>query len=221
MAMISTERRYWTVVLVGGPSGTGKTMVAERVGLQFHVPWLQVDDLRLALQRSQVTLPRGTDALYFFLDHPDVSSLPPERLRDGLIAVGEVLFPALEVVIEHHVVTDKPLVIEGDGILPSLVARSAVREYVAGGHVRAVFLIEPDESAIRSNMLARGRGFEARTTDEQHIEVQARQLYGQWLAEEAQRYGLPVLESRPWDTLVERVLAATTLPAEQRQQEPR
>jgi predicted kinase len=64
MAMISTERRDWTVLLVGGPSGSGKTMVAERVGLQFHVPWLQIDDLRLALQRSQVTLPRGTDALY-------------------------------------------------------------------------------------------------------------------------------------------------------------
>jgi 2-phosphoglycerate kinase len=133
-----------------------------------------------------------------------------------LIAVGEVLFPALEVVIEHHVVTDKSLVIEGDGILPSLVARPSVRDYVAGGHVRAVFLIEPDESTIRSNMLARGRGFEARTTDEQQIEVRARWLYGQWLDEEAQRYGLPVLESRPWDTLVERVLAATTLPAQQR-----
>jgi 2-phosphoglycerate kinase len=101
-------------------------------------------------------------------------------------------------------------VIEGDGILPSLVARSTVREYVAGGHVRAVFIIEPDESTIRSNMLARGRGFETRSTDEQHIEAQARQLYGQWLAAEAQRYGVPVLESRPWDTLVERVLAATT-----------
>ena len=210
MALISIERRDWTVLLVGGPSGSGKTMVAERVGLRFHVPWLQVDDLRLAFQHSQVTLPRGTDALYFFLDHPDVSSLSPERLRDGLIAIGEVLFPALEVVIEHHVVTDKPLVIEGDGILPSLVARSTAREYVAAGQVRAVFLIEPDENVIRSNMLARGRGFEARTTDEQRVELQARWLYGQWLAEEAQRFRLPVLQPRPWDTLVERVLAATT-----------
>jgi Inorganic H+ pyrophosphatase len=40
--------------------------------------------------------------------------------------------------------------------------------------------------------------------------VRARWLSGQWLAEEAQRYGLPVLQPRPWDTLVERVLAATT-----------
>ncbi len=120
------------------------------------------------------------------------------------------MFPALDVVIRHHVATDKPLVIEGDGILPSLIARPTVREYVAGGQARAVFLVEPDESAILNNMLARGRGFEARTTDEQRTEARAKWLYGQWLTEEAQRYGLPVLEPRPWDTLTERTLAATT-----------
>ncbi len=206
---MSAQSRDWTVLLVGGPSGSGKTMVAERVGLQSHVPWLQVDDLRLTLQFSHVTLPEGTEALYF-LERTHAWSLSPEQLRDGLIAVGEVMFPALEVVIQHHVATDKPLVIEGDGILPSLVARSILREYVAGGHVRTAFLVEPDESAILNNMLARGRGFEARTTDEQRTEARAKWLYGQWLAEEAQRYGLPVLEPRPWDTLVERVLAATT-----------
>jgi len=206
---MSAQRRDWTVLLVGGPSGSGKTMVAERVGLKAHVPWLQVDDLRLTLQFSNVTLPEGTEALYF-LERTQARSLSPEQLRDGLIAVGAVMFPALDVVIRHHVATDKPLVIEGDGILPSLIARPTVREYVAGGQARAVFLVEPDESAILNNMLARGRGFEARTTDEQRTEARAKWLYGQWLTEEAQRYGLPVLEPRPWDTLTERTLAATT-----------
>ncbi len=199
------------MLLVGGPSGSGKTMVAERLGLQSQVPWLQVEDLRLTLQFSNVTLPEGTDALYF-LERPHAwSLLSPEQVRDGLIAVGEVLFPALEVVIGHHVATDKPLVIEGDGILPSLVARPTVQERVAGGQVRAVFLVEPDEGVILSNMRARGRGFEARTTDEQRTEARAKWLYGQWLTEEAHRYGLPVLEPRPWDTLAARVFAASTV----------
>jgi len=46
------------------------------------------------------------------------------------------------------VATDKPLVIEGDGILPSLIARPTVREYVSGGQVRAVFLVEPDARGL-------------------------------------------------------------------------
>jgi hypothetical protein len=32
-------------------------------------------------------------------------------------------------------------------------------------------------------------------------------LYGQWLKHEAERYGLPVLSARPWDTLFDRILA--------------
>ena len=32
----------WLVLLIGGASGSGKTAVAERIGVQFQVPWLQV-----------------------------------------------------------------------------------------------------------------------------------------------------------------------------------
>lgn len=55
-----------TVLLIGGASGTGKSTVAHQLGLQPGIPWLQVDDLRLALERSRVTLPENTAALYFF-----------------------------------------------------------------------------------------------------------------------------------------------------------
>lgn len=82
-------------------------------------------------------------------------SLSPEQLRHGLIAAGEALFPALEVVIKHHVATDKLFVIEGDGILPSLIARPMAHEYVAGGQVRAVFLVEPDGGTGRLTFKAR------------------------------------------------------------------
>ena len=39
--------------------------------------------------------------------------MPPELLCDGLIGVGQALSPALEVVIENHVDTVAPVVIEG------------------------------------------------------------------------------------------------------------
>jgi predicted kinase len=55
------------VLLIGGPSGVCKTMVAKQLGLRFGASWLEVDDLRLAFQRSRVTLPERTAALYFFL----------------------------------------------------------------------------------------------------------------------------------------------------------
>lgn len=202
----SYSHREWTALLIGGSSGTGKTLLAKQSGLHLGISWLQADDLRLALQRSRVILPEHTEALYFFEETPHVWELPAERLRDGLIAVGQVMTPALEVVIENHVDTSTPVIIEGDAILPSLLARPMVRDRAANGNVRAVFLVEPEEDAIFANMVARNRGIEARTETELRTEAHAKWLFGCWLTDEAARYNLPVVEPRPWLTLLERVM---------------
>ena len=94
--------------------------------------------------------------------------------------------------------------IEGFDVLPSLLSRRPVLERREA--VRAVFLVEPDESAILAAVVARGREFAGRAEAELTEAVRARWLFGQWLAREAVRYGLPVVEPRPWDTLAERIL---------------
>ena len=104
---MSPHRTDWMVLLIGGPSGVGKTIVAKQIGLRFGIPWLQVDDLRLALQWSRVTLPQNTEALYFFEKTPHVWQLPAECLCDGLIALGQVMSPALEIVIANHKIANK------------------------------------------------------------------------------------------------------------------
>ncbi|HEY6541642.1 MAG TPA: hypothetical protein VIZ18_11915 [Ktedonobacteraceae bacterium] len=201
----------WTVLLIGGSSGTGKTLLGKQLGQRLGMSWLEVDDLRLALQRSRVILPEHTEALYFFEETPHVWEMPAERLCDGLIAAGRVMAPALEVVIENHVDTAAPVIIEGDGILPSMFARPSVRDRAANGNVRAVFLIEPEEDAIFANMLARNRGIAARTEAALRTEARAKWLFGRWLADEASRFELPVVESRPWLTLIERVMVAANI----------
>jgi 2-phosphoglycerate kinase len=200
----------WVVLLIGGSSGVGKTKVANQLGLRFGASWLQVDDVRLAFQRSRVTLPESTEALYFFEDTPDIWKMPPELLCDGLIGVGQALSPALEVVIENHVDTVAPIVIEGDAILPSLLSRPSVRDRVRNGRVQAVFLVETQEEVLLANIVGRDRGIGGRQERELRMEARAKWLYGQWLADEAHHYGLPVLEPRPWSTLLKRIIAASS-----------
>lgn len=207
---MGARQTNWVVLLIAGSSGVGKTSVANQLGLRLGASWLHVDDIRLAFQRSRVTLPERTEALYFFEEAPTIWTLPPERLRDGLIGVGQVLSPALEVIIENHVDTGAPVVIEGDAILPSLWSRPSVRDRVSKGHVQAVFLVETGEEVVFANLVARGRGMGARPETELRTEARAKWLYGQWLADEAHQYGLPVLDPRPWSTLVERILAASS-----------
>jgi 2-phosphoglycerate kinase len=200
------------VLLIGGQSGVGKTTAAEEIGRQLSIPWLMVDDLRLAFQRSRVTLPAGTDDLYFFADIEEPSKRhvwqqSPERLRDALIAVGDVMASAIEAVILHHLSQRHPVIVEGDGILPSLLTRPLVREQSSAGILHPVFVTEQDEEALLQNMLARGRGIDTMTMQEVRTEAHAKVLFGQWISDEAHRLGLPVIESRPFDTLAQRILA--------------
>lgn len=69
-----TYHRGWKVLLIGGSSGAGKTVISREIGLRFGISWLQVDDLRLALQWSHVTLLEHSDALYLF-QNPDTWQL--------------------------------------------------------------------------------------------------------------------------------------------------
>ncbi len=204
--------RDWTVLLIGGSSGTGKTTVAEQVGRRLGVPWAQVDDFRLALQH--VTSPGQQPALHFFVREPGVArdgiwAQTPETLCQGLIGLAQVVSAALDVVIGHHLATNKPIVLEGDGILPALAARHTSVATGASSGVRGVFLVETDEAALLAAMAERGRGYTNGLPEEQRTQARMNKLYGEWLGRETQRLGLPMLSSRPFDHLDDRVIAAT------------
>lgn len=185
----------WFVLLIGGPSGIGKTTLAAQVARRLGTSWLMVDDLRLALMRSGIPIP----------DNPRAE---PFDATDGLVAVGEAVAPAIEVVIENHVDQRYPVVIEGDGILPSLFERASVRARTSGGRIRAVFLYEPDAGALYANLVARGADS---WRDDLHWYARRSAAYGEWLRKEAERRGLPIVDARPWSTLVDRILAASAL----------
>jgi 2-phosphoglycerate kinase len=213
--MLDESLRDWTVLLIGGPSSVGKSSAAKRIARQVGADWLQVDDLRLALQASGISLPSPDDTrkLSFFVETPDVWRLPPERLRDGFVGVGEALSPAVAKVVTNHLALADPMVLEGDGLLPSLLAHPEVRHWDTGDQLRAVFVAEPFEGMILANMLARERGTSGRSPEELSVNARASWLFGQWLADEARRRHLPVVESQPLETLVDRILEASRIVA--------
>ncbi len=203
----------WKVLLIGGSSAIGKTTVARALGRRLGVSVIPADDIRLAVQ--QMTTTAAHPHLHYFLDDPHIWRQPPEVLRDGFIAVSRAVSPAVESVVAHHVVTDVgPIILEGDNILPGMAAQghfSDIRFFAGlecGDDVRSVFLVEPDEEALLHNARARGRGFDDLPVEEQRTIVRAVWLYGQWVRQEAEAHGLPVVPVRPWMTLTDRVLAA-------------
>lgn len=208
-----TGQPDWRVLLIGGSSGVGKTVVARTLARRLGLSVLLVDDIRLALQ--QLTMPGEQPGLHYFLAHPNIWQKPPETLCDGFIAVGNSLAGPLAANVAHHVFVKGtgPIIIEGDGILPALAAQKAFpgKHFTPArvtNEVRSVFLVESDEAVLAENLRRRGRGFGELSAREQQTLVRANWLYGKWLKRQADHYDLPIVESQPWASVFERVLQA-------------
>lgn len=202
----------WKVLVLLGASGTGKSTIARWIAQESGATWMQVDDLRLALQYSKVSLPDRTERLYWFDETPDFWLRPIFDVVDAFIDVATLMVPAVRVVIDGHVVTDVPMVIEGDGILPSLVADTVLRPLVAAGMVRFCCLAAKNVEELTENMLSRGRGDHLADHERVTCQAMANHAFSNWLVNESQVHGIPVIASRPFDTLAERIYRAVSRP---------
>ncbi len=193
--------RSWQVLLLGGSSGTGKTAVSYRLARYFGVGITEVDDFQVLLEC--MTTPEQQPVLHFWRTHPAPGQLSAAEIMEQGLAVGRVMAPGLAAVIANHLETQTPIVLEGDFIHPALAAQTSFAGVPHAGQVRAVFLYEEDEAQLLENFLRREP-----ETGPQTKRAQVSWLYGQWLKAEAERYGLPALPARPWDTLFDRIVAA-------------
>jgi len=200
----------WNVLLIGGPSGVGKSTVAASLARQLGIFWIQVDDLRLALQFSGLVARERHPELFSFLQPEDWQGTP-EEYRDRLIAVGRVIVGALRIVVESHIHHDADaIVIEGDGILPGFAA--SVAEAFGSEVVRAVFIVAHDAEVLLANMLRRGRGIEQIGPEERQTEARGKALFSRWIEQEAAARDMPVLAPTPWASLTERIASSIAAP---------
>jgi 2-phosphoglycerate kinase len=198
---ITENRRAWGVLIIGGASGTGKTSVSYRLARHFDVGITEVDDLHIVLER--LTTPEQQPVLHYWRTNPEAAHLSAEQILELHIAVSRVLSPAIAAVIANHIETQTPIVLEGDYLLPEMLARRDQAASPEAERVKGVWLYEPDEMQIVQNYALREPA-----EGEQAGRARVSWLYGQWLKEECERYGLAALPSRPWNTLHDRIREA-------------
>ena len=205
------ETKDWRVLLIGGNSGAGKTYLAQELVRKWDIPFLMVDDVRMALQK--VTTADQQPDLHVFLKYLPEQWKNPEGIFRDWLRVGTAMVKPLCAVMAHHILVESsgPIILEGDGILPTLTKPGTFDE-IAGiktvnltQKVRAVFLIEENVDEILKNMQSRNRGPIESGKETQLSFAQASQQYGQWLLQEAERMQIPILPTRPKETIVERL----------------
>lgn len=193
--------RSWQVLLLGGPSGTGKTSVSYRVAHYYGIGITEIDDFQVLLER--MTTPEQQPVLHFWRTHPTPDQLSAAEIMAQGLEVRRVMAAGLEAVITNHLEAQVPVVLEGDFIDTALATQTSFGGLPNTGRVRALFLYEADEGQLLRNFLQREPDQGLQTT-----RARVSWLYGTWLTAEAERYGLQMIPARPWDTLFERIIAA-------------
>src|SRR5262245_34802819 len=198
MDEIAANSRSWDVLLLGGPSGTGKTSASYPLARRLVVGITEVYDSLIVQDR--LTTPAQQPVLHYSPTNPEAAQLPAEQIVEYLIAISRVLSPGIAAVIANHLDTQTPIVLEGDFLLPELLARPEEAKPPNTDRVRGVFLYEPDERQLRRNLSVREP-----EAGEQAKRARVSWLYGQWLKAESERFGVAALPARPWETLLDRI----------------
>lgn len=187
------------VVLLGGSPGVGKTSLSVPLATRLGLPLTFVDDISTALER--MTDPEQYPVVHMWRLHPeDVLALDDAGKLAHTQEYGAVLAQALEPVIADHLESSIPVLLEGDFLLPSLAAAANYGGVSADGRVRGLWVVE-EADQLERNIVARGG-------EEMAGYAPISWRYGEWLRAECARLGLPVLPARPWDTVVDRAVAA-------------
>jgi 2-phosphoglycerate kinase len=137
--------------------------------------------------------------IHYWNNHfEEAVKLPEEKKVDIMIDYANTMSIALEKVIENHLESDRPLLLEGDFITPELAAREKFGGQFRGNKVKSVFIVETEEKQIQKNLFNRDGHY-------QNDRARTIWLYNEWLKEQTKINHIQTVDARPWDTVIDRV----------------
>lgn len=184
--------REWIVLLIGGASGTGKSSVAYELARYFHVNVLEVDDIYAPIKA--MTTNESFPSIHYWSSGKNWLDIGVSGNLKWLIDVSEEMKTGLKAIVDRHIEDNLPVIIEGDFISPEFGAS------FQNPKVKSLFIHEPETSQILKNYFDREGG------EFQHFRAEISSQYGNWLINECANLGIPVVESRPWESALQRVL---------------
>ncbi len=190
--------------LLGGAAASGKSTSGTAVARRLGIACLSADALWKALM--SVTSRASHPAFHYFEPTEEEWQRGPEFLCGRHIESAEAQTPALDAFIDREMKEGHRLLLEGAWITPQMAARRCNGVPDA----RAVFIHEPDQDAILASMVERQR---RNSPSERQLRLSAMAWrYGNWLRDGATEHGLPIVDARPRETLVERIIEAAKSP---------
>jgi len=184
--------RNWTVLFIGGASGTGKSTLAYELANFYGVNVMEVDDICQALKA--MTTGDILPAIHYWSTGINWMDIGVKGNVNWLIDVSKEIIPGLKAIVDRHIEDKVPLIIEGDFVYPEFTLSFGNSE------VKSIFIHEPDKDQLLQNFFAREGG------DLQHYRADISIAYGDWIKNACKELGIKFIESRPWVDLLSRAI---------------
>jgi len=186
------DDRNWTVLFIGGASGTGKSSLAYEIARFYGVNVLEVDDVHLSVKT--VTTKENFPAIHYWSTGINWKDIGIEGNVNWLIDVSKEMAPILKELANRHIEDKLPVIIEGDFVYPEFTVSFENSE------VKSIFVQETDKNHILQNYLLREGG------DLQQYRADISVAYGKWISDTCRKLGIRLIEPRPWDTVLSRTI---------------
>ena len=141
-----------------------------------------------------------------------VWSLLHDQLLARYLSVSAAVCQALEAVVAHHSNIGVDAVIEGCWVLPEFADQAVFADRPNTASLKPLFLHEASADDLSDRLIARDDGWHAaqpRAAQAAHVRMQWE--FSNEIKRRARTLQMPVLESRPFDTLLDRALEALIL----------
>lgn len=174
------------IYLVGGTTGSGKSVFGRLVAERFGIRHVEVDQIRMAEQARS----RPGHPLRYFVDRPanEYLSEPVEDLCVRQYVVAMLTSVALASEVEASRRSQEDVLFEGDDVLPAFAAALNDRS-----NLRAMFAVEDDPSMPLARTARRVGGI-SQAQAETFLAVH--RCHGRRIAHEARLLGLPIVSPR-------------------------
>ena len=176
-----------SLILIGGPSGVGKSRLAQALARRTGSTVAQIDDLQTAIE---TLVPPERLPEYYVPSTTYLRTDSAEQINAAIEQIAAWFAPAVRGVIANRIESDTSTVFEGDFISPEVAAESGLLG------VRSLFLLG-SENEIRANFLQRDG-------DEQVGRASVSAMHSRRLADRCSELGLSAVSARPFSTLLSR-----------------
>jgi 2-phosphoglycerate kinase len=189
----------WSVILVGGASGAGKSHLAQQIAERYKISHMEADDVRIALRT--VTNREQHPELFTFVDNQNyLEEFTESTFIEKHLETGSVVWAAVDSLVTRHVIFDEKIVIDGDSIIPDLLAQRDQQG------IQAIFLYD-DLEHIRERQIQRNRN-KKRTQGKIETNAKFSYAYSEVLRAQAEKHGFKTFKVSPVETLFDRITAA-------------